>query len=155
MAIRLPSPWLRRLGEVSVVCTASAAFVPFAPAVMAGSGLRPLDIALVVGFLILSLGIHEAAHAWVAYRCGDSTARDMGRMTILGIGYSVIIRIALGITVTIVALALILTHVITSDALQKFVKVNQPDVAAVVNIDALKHDPIYYWLTLTVVSFVA
>ncbi len=82
MAFRPPSPWLCRIGEVSVVCAASAAFVPFAPAVMAGSGLRPLDIALVVGFLILSLGIHEAAHAWVAYRCGDSTARDMGRMTL-------------------------------------------------------------------------
>ncbi len=31
---------------------------------------------------MLSLGIHEAAHAWVAYRCGDTTAKDMGRMTL-------------------------------------------------------------------------
>ena len=37
---------------------------------------------LSLGFLILSLGIHEAAHAWVAYRCGDSTAKDLGRMTL-------------------------------------------------------------------------
>jgi Zn-dependent protease len=47
-----------------------------------GGSLRPLDIALIVGFVILSLGIHEAAHAWVAFKCGDSTARDMGRMTL-------------------------------------------------------------------------
>jgi Zn-dependent protease len=37
---------------------------------------------LSLGFLIISLGIHEAAHAFVAWRCGDSTAKDMGRMTL-------------------------------------------------------------------------
>lgn len=37
---------------------------------------------LSLAFLILSLGIHEAAHAWAAWRCGDSTAKDMGRMTL-------------------------------------------------------------------------
>lgn len=42
----------------------------------------PLEIALAIGFLILSLGIHEAAHAWVAYMRGDSTAKDLGRLTL-------------------------------------------------------------------------
>jgi Zn-dependent protease len=37
---------------------------------------------LTLGFLIISLGIHEAAHAFVAWRCGDSTAKDLGRMTL-------------------------------------------------------------------------
>jgi len=37
---------------------------------------------LSLGFLIISLGIHEAAHAFVAWKCGDSTAKDMGRMTL-------------------------------------------------------------------------
>ena len=32
--------------------------------------------------LIISLGVHEAAHAWVALRCGDPTGRDMGRITL-------------------------------------------------------------------------
>ena len=31
---------------------------------------------------ILALSLHEFAHAWVAYRCGDNTAKMMGRMTI-------------------------------------------------------------------------
>ena len=39
-------------------------------------------LGLSLGFLVLSLGIHEAAHAFAAWRCGDSTAKDMGRMTI-------------------------------------------------------------------------
>ena len=31
---------------------------------------------------MISLGIHEAAHAFVAWRCGDSTAKDLGRLTL-------------------------------------------------------------------------
>jgi len=42
----------------------------------------PIGIALVVVLLIVCLGVHEAAHAWVALKCGDSTARDMGRLTL-------------------------------------------------------------------------
>ena len=41
-----------------------------------------LQIVLQIGFLVLSLGVHEAAHAWVAYLCGDRTARDLGRLTL-------------------------------------------------------------------------
>jgi Zn-dependent protease len=46
------------------------------------SGMDPLGIALVLILLVISLGIHEAAHAWVAWKCGDSTAKDLGRMTL-------------------------------------------------------------------------
>lgn len=41
-----------------------------------------LRIALVIVLLILCLGCHEAAHAWAALRCGDTTARDQGRLTL-------------------------------------------------------------------------
>ena len=37
---------------------------------------------LIGGFLILSLGIHEAAHAWSASKLGDRTAEMEGRMTL-------------------------------------------------------------------------
>ncbi|MEM7305251.1 MAG: site-2 protease family protein [Planctomycetota bacterium] len=37
---------------------------------------------VVIGLLILSLGAHEAAHGWVALKCGDTTARDLGRITL-------------------------------------------------------------------------
>jgi len=55
------------------------------PAIAPAADVTPMDIirgALVVLFLILSLGVHEAAHAWSAYRLGDSTAKDEGRMTL-------------------------------------------------------------------------
>jgi Zn-dependent protease len=38
--------------------------------------------AVVIALLVISLGIHEAAHAWVALQCGDTTARDLGRITL-------------------------------------------------------------------------
>lgn len=59
-----------------------AAVWAVAPAAAALGGLEPLGVALTIAFLVLSLGIHEAAHAWAAWRCGDSTAKDLGRMTL-------------------------------------------------------------------------
>lgn len=41
-----------------------------------------LETAFVIILLIVSLGVHEAAHAWSAWKLGDSTAKDLGRMTI-------------------------------------------------------------------------
>ena len=40
------------------------------------------ETVFVIAFLIISLGLHEAAHAWVAWKRGDSTARDLGRLTL-------------------------------------------------------------------------
>ena len=45
-------------------------------------GLSTSGIAVVIGLLVISLGIHEAAHAQVALWCGDTTARDLGRITL-------------------------------------------------------------------------
>jgi Zn-dependent protease len=32
--------------------------------------------------VIFALSVHESAHAWVAYKCGDPTARNLGRVTL-------------------------------------------------------------------------
>jgi len=39
-------------------------------------------ILLQIFVLLLAVVIHEVAHGWVAYKCGDTTARDMGRLTL-------------------------------------------------------------------------
>lgn len=57
------------------------------PLSLVGPVIDVSDGALIVGvlvvlLLIISLGVHEAAHAWVANLCGDSTAKDMGRITL-------------------------------------------------------------------------
>jgi Zn-dependent protease len=47
--------------------------------------MKPLGLvggAAVFALVVISLGMHEYAHAWVALRRGDSTARDLGRLTL-------------------------------------------------------------------------
>jgi len=41
-----------------------------------------MQLLLSIPPFILALSMHEAAHAWVAYRCGDPTARTLGRLTL-------------------------------------------------------------------------
>jgi Zn-dependent protease len=47
---------------------------------MPDTGTVGLILSLVL--LVICLGIHEAAHAWVALKCGDPTGRDLGRITL-------------------------------------------------------------------------
>jgi Zn-dependent protease len=42
----------------------------------------PASIAIMLGVLLFSLCVHEAAHAAMAYYCGDDTARLQGRLTL-------------------------------------------------------------------------
>ncbi len=41
-----------------------------------------LKIGLMLAGLVLAVMIHEVAHGWVAFRCGDPTAKIMGRLTL-------------------------------------------------------------------------
>jgi len=43
---------------------------------------NPLLIAAFVVGLLVAITIHEYAHALIAYRCGDATAKLMGRLTL-------------------------------------------------------------------------
>lgn len=46
------------------------------------SSLEWTRLGLSLALLIVSLGLHEAAHAWAALRCGDPTGRDLGRISL-------------------------------------------------------------------------
>jgi Zn-dependent protease len=52
-----------------------------APALVAGRE-DPVETGLVIAFVILCLALHEVAHGWVALQCGDTTARDLGRLSL-------------------------------------------------------------------------
>lgn len=43
---------------------------------------NPLYFLILLGALVFSVTIHEFAHAWVADRLGDTTARGLGRLTL-------------------------------------------------------------------------
>lgn len=41
-----------------------------------------ISLLLTLPMMMLALSAHEAAHGWVAYKCGDNTAYLMGRLTL-------------------------------------------------------------------------
>jgi membrane protease YdiL (CAAX protease family) len=112
---------------------------------------------MVSGLSLLTFGV-VLGLAWLASRASrdDLLLRwRSGFWTVpLGIGYSLALRIALGVIVVVIAVVLVLIHAVTMDSFKNFVGENRPDVEAVVDVSALRANPVYYWLILTVVSFV-
>ena len=56
----------------------------------------------IIGILFMAMVIHEYAHAWVAFKLGDPTAKNAGRMTLNPIKHidlfgTIILPIVLGI----------------------------------------------------------
>lgn len=43
---------------------------------------KVLEIVIQVVVLLFAVSVHESAHGWVALRCGDPTARNLGRITL-------------------------------------------------------------------------
>jgi Zn-dependent protease len=41
-----------------------------------------VEIIIQFGVVLFAISIHESAHAWMAYRFGDPTAKDQGRITL-------------------------------------------------------------------------
>ena len=72
---------LSRLRPHTPTLCAAALCAAAAPQLGSGS-IEILQIAFVVVFVVISLAFHEAAHAWVAWKCGDPTAKDLGRITL-------------------------------------------------------------------------
>jgi membrane protease YdiL (CAAX protease family) len=96
--------------------------------------------------------------AWLASRANrdDLMLRWRGGFwpVPLGIGYSVALRLAVGLVMIMVAMTLILTHLMTPESLRQVAVTHRPDVEVLVDLSAMRHDPVYFWLVLTLVSFV-
>jgi len=71
----------------------------------------------------------------------------------LGIGYSIAIRLMIFTVVIAVSLGLLATQMMTPQTLREFFYDNRPTVEAIVDVSAMRQDPVYFWLVLTVVSF--
>jgi Zn-dependent protease len=42
---------------------------------------KVVDVAIYLAALLFAVSFHESAHAWMAWRWGDSTAKDLGRIS--------------------------------------------------------------------------
>jgi membrane protease YdiL (CAAX protease family) len=96
--------------------------------------------------------------AWLASRASldDLLLRWRGNVMpiLFGAAYSVGLRIMVGLATALVVLVLLATRSATLDSLQGVLMKNRPGVENVVDVAALRDNPAYLWLTLTVVSFV-
>jgi membrane protease YdiL (CAAX protease family) len=96
--------------------------------------------------------------AWLASRAStdDLLLRWRGGVwTIpLGLAYSIGLRLVVAFVIILLGLALIGLHLSSAQELQRFLTANRPDVEAIVDVSALRQDPVYFWLSLTLVSFV-
>lgn len=72
----------------------------------------------------------------------------------LGLGYSVAIRLAVAFLVVAVSVVLVVTEIATAKGVQDFMTNNRPQVETIIDPAALRNNPAYYWLSLTLVSFV-
>lgn len=96
--------------------------------------------------------------AWLASR---ASADDLllkwrqGWSTIpLGIAYSIAMRVALGIILLGIVAILMATKVVDKDSVTTFATNSRTPVERMVNIQAMQYDKTYFWLTITVASFV-
>jgi len=95
--------------------------------------------------------------AWLASRASLDDLLLRWRMNVvpvlLGVGYSVGLRIAVGLLTVMAAGVLIATGVMTLDSVKDFLTKHSPRVENAVDVGALGDNPAYFWLTLTLVSF--
>ncbi len=96
--------------------------------------------------------------AWLASRASrdDLLLRWRGGLwpVPLGLAYSVVLRVfAVGVMLAAVV-TLTVTGLITPGWIERFAAANGPRVGALLDVSALRNDPLYYWAMLTLVSFV-
>jgi membrane protease YdiL (CAAX protease family) len=112
---------------------------------------------LVCAIQLLAFGM-VLGIAWRASRASPDDLLLRWRKNImpvlLGAGYSVGLRLAVGLVTALVAAVLLATHSMTTESVRDFFVKNRSGVENLVDITALRDNPAYFWLTLTVVSFV-
>lgn len=72
----------------------------------------------------------------------------------LGVLYSVAIRVGLALIGFCVILFFVLTKLANADSVQNLVLQNRPKFDRMVDLSALETNRVYYWLTITLISFV-
>jgi membrane protease YdiL (CAAX protease family) len=96
--------------------------------------------------------------AWLISRpsLDDLLLRPRGgfRIVPLGIGYSVALRLMLAFVVLIISAGLVASGAMSLESLQEFFRAHQPRTETIVDASAMRSDPVYFLLMLTVISFI-
>jgi len=106
---------------------------------------------------LLSFGI-VFGMAWLASRASVDDLLLRWRKNVMpvlfGAAYSIGLRVVVGILTALIAVVLLATHLMTTDSLRDFSEKNRPGIENAVDVAALRDNPTYFWLTLTLVRFV-
>ena len=70
------------MGFVSALLTSRSSRGPRSATVKIVSPDELFKVIVQIVVLLFAVSVHESAHGWVALRCGDTTARDLGRITL-------------------------------------------------------------------------
>jgi membrane protease YdiL (CAAX protease family) len=96
--------------------------------------------------------------AWLASR---ASADDLllkwrqGCWTIpLGLGYSIALRITVAMILFLIVASLLLTGVLPRESLSQFPAQGRTAVERIVDVSAMRHNRAYFWLTISLASFV-
>ena len=112
---------------------------------------------LIAGVELIVFGIVFGL-AWLAARPSrdDLLLRWRGGFSIIpvGLGYSLALRVALALVMFGISAALIVSGTMSLESLQEFFRANLPRTDAMVGGSAVRGDPVYFFLLLTVISFV-
>jgi membrane protease YdiL (CAAX protease family) len=111
----------------------------------------------VSGFELLIFSVFFAM-AWLISRASREQLMLVWRpgwwVVPLGALYSIALRIGLVMVAVGVMVILAATQTMTPQKVQEYVCANRPDVEVLVNVSAMRNNPTYFWLTVTLVSFV-
>jgi membrane protease YdiL (CAAX protease family) len=72
----------------------------------------------------------------------------------LGIGYSIALRLAVAIIAVLIVAILFLTGLVPQESVAQFSEQGRTAVERIINVSAMRHNRAYFWLTVTVASFV-
>ncbi len=112
---------------------------------------------LVCGLELLTFGLVFAVACFASQPSRDDLRlrwRGTWQPVLFGVGYSLALRLAVGVAMLLAGVIMLAAGFMTPDALQHFVASHRPGVEALVDIEALRNDRVYFWLTVTVASFV-
>jgi membrane protease YdiL (CAAX protease family) len=70
----------------------------------------------------------------------------------LGLVYSVAIRLVIAV-VAVIVVALVAVMGVQPDDLRHFMSENRPQLERIANLEVMQSSPAYYWLTITLISF--
>jgi membrane protease YdiL (CAAX protease family) len=73
----------------------------------------------------------------------------------LGLGYSIAMRIAAAIVMLPIVAFVLLTVALANGGVKDFMQTHQPHWDHLLSVTALASNPVYYWLTITLVSFLS